>query len=354
MAYSSFRKPSSTDVAQKALVSQATVSYVFSGKSAGLVSAETRERVLEAARELGYRPNSLAKALLKGRTNTVGVFVSYLGSRFHADIVLGAQQVLEEHGYSLLLTASELDHMARASRIEFLMNHRVDALMVIGGFYYTSSAPDWLSSVLAEHTPCVVVDDASCQKFVDCVISDDVDGIRQAVAHLVALGHRRIAYHGGWWTSTTAVERRGGFLSALREHGLDSDSKCCAPIANDAAAVEANLRSLLTDPDRPSAIIAANDHMAGEVVCEAQKLGLSVPRDLALMGYANQEVSWVLDITTIDQRPRQMGKTAALRLVERLRDPEAPPATTRTPVDLLARRSTLDSPPPERAITEEE
>ncbi|HEY3332192.1 MAG TPA: LacI family DNA-binding transcriptional regulator [Capsulimonadaceae bacterium] len=335
------RKPSSIDVAKIASVSQATVSYVLNGKSEGLVSEETRLRVLDAARQVGYRPNNLATALLKGRTNTVGVFTSYLGSRFHADIVLGAQQVLEEHGYSLLLTASELDHMARASRIEFMMNHRVDALMVIGGFYTSATPPDWLDTVLVEKTPCVVVDDASCAQHVDCVVSDDVDGVRQAVAHLAQLGHKRVAYHPGFWNSTTAHERRDGFLQSVAEFGLDPRPEYCPPIPPSRDAEFANIEALITMAVPPTAIITANDHMAGDVIREARRLGRSVPDDIGLVGYANQEISWVMEFSSIDQKPRHMGKVAALRLIDRLSNADSPVEMIRTPVELIARESTL-------------
>ncbi len=334
------RKPSSVDVARLASVSQATVSYVLNGKSEGLVSDDTRERVLAAARSVGYRPNSLAKALLKGQTNTVGVFISYLGSRFHADIVLGAQRAFAEHGYSLLLTASEMDHMARATQIEFMMNHRVDALMVVGGFYHHAEYPDWLNGILAENTPCVVVDDASCDGKLDCIVSDDADGIRQSVNHLADLGHTRIAYHPGAWQSTSAVERRNGFLAAMADRGLAVSDLLCPPIPADKDAELAFIAATLDRSDRPTAVISANDHMVADVMHAAKRLGLSIPGDLVVAGYGNQEISWVLELTTVDQQPKFMGKMAAERLLERLRTGEREPTTLRTPTKLIERMST--------------
>jgi LacI family transcriptional regulator len=329
------------DVARLAAVSQATVSYVLNGKSEGLVSDETRLRVLEAARSVGYRPNGLAQALLRGKTNTVGVFISFLGSRFHADVVLGAQETFDEHGYSLLLTASEVDHMARASRIEFMMNHRVDALMVVGGFYHHAEYPDWLNNVLAGDTPCVVVDDDSCRGKLDCVVSDDIDGIRQTVAHLAELGHRRIAYQPGAWTSSSAVERREGFLAAIADEGVECAELFCPAIPEDKDAELASIHRMLTAGQRPTAIITANDHMVADVVRTARELGLSLHGDLAVAGYGNQEISWVLDLTTVDQQPKHMGKVAAQRLLERLSTGATEPVTTRTPTRLIPRASTI-------------
>lgn len=335
------RKPSSVDVARLASVSQATVSYVLNGKSLGLVSDETRERVLAAARQVGYRPNSLAKALLKGRTNTIGVFVSYLGSRFHADIVLGAQEVFEEHGYSLLLTASETDHLARASRMNFMMDHRVDALMLVGGFYESSGHMGCLDVVLAEQIPCVVVDDGLARGRIDCVVSDDVRGLELSVNHLVSLGHTRIAYLAAPWTSTTASERSTGYHQAMAAAGLSVTLDLCPPSFGHGDAIADLARAMLQRPERPTAIIAANDHMLGFVVKAMRGLGLRTPDDVALVGYANQELSMVLEFTTVDQIPRNMGSRAAKRLLERLEGRELTPETIKTPVSLIVRSSTI-------------
>ncbi|MDR3709220.1 MAG: LacI family DNA-binding transcriptional regulator [Capsulimonadaceae bacterium] len=341
MPETSPRKPSSIDVARAASVSQATVSYVLNGKSAGLVSDETRERVLAAARKVGYRPNSLAKALLKGRTNTIGVFVSFLGSRYHADIVLGAQEVLEEHGYSLLLTASETDHKARASRISFMMNHRVDAILLVGGFYEDMTQPLCLNEAVAERLPCVVVDDAYAHSTVDCVVSDDSQGLALAVNHLKSFGHSRIAYLPAPWKGTTADARINGYIRAMTAAGLDVMPELYAPPAGAGDEIANLALELLRQPNRPTALIAANDHMLGYTVRALRELNLSTPDDVALVGYGNQEIAMVMELTSVDQQPRLMGKSAALRLLARLEQGDMPHQTIQTPVKLVVRASTV-------------
>jgi DNA-binding LacI/PurR family transcriptional regulator len=334
------KKPNSKDVARLARVSQATVSYVLNGKTEGYVSEDNRKRVLDAMRELGYRPNDLAKALLQGRTNTVGAFTCFIGSRFHAEILRGAQEALWEHGYSLLLAISEIDHLATSAHIETLMNHRSDGLLVIGGFQSTSGTPPWLDTVLATKTPCVVVDDVSCAGKLDCVASDDADGIRQAVAHLAATGHSRIAYVPGAWSSTTAEERRAAFATSVDALGLDRAREWFPPIPANPDEEFALFHRMISLAPRPTALVFASDHSASHFIGEAAKRGVHIPGDIAITGYGNEEIGTFRRITTVDQCPRRMGRSAAMRLVERLNGHDLAPETLRTPTSLTVRDTT--------------
>jgi len=222
-----------------------------------------------------------------------------------------------------------------------MMNHRVDALMIVGGFYEATGQADCLDEVLAEKIPCVVVDDRSVWGHIDCVVSDDILGQQLAVNHLVGLGHTRIAYIAAPWKSSTACERTEGYHRAMAAAGLAVTPALCPPPSGHGDEIADLAFDLLKSVNRPTAIIAANDHMLGFVVRAMRALGLRTPEDVALVGYANQEISMAMEFTTIEQMPRLMGKRAATRLLERLRDGDEPPKTITTPVNLIQRASTI-------------
>jgi LacI family transcriptional regulator len=315
------KKPSSKDVARRAGVSQATVSYVFSGRSAGLVSSANRERVLAAAEEIGYRPNGLARSLQTGRTNCIGVFLSYIGSYFHASIVSGAAALLGEHDYKIVIAAAEDNHTVDASKIDFLLSQRVDALMVIGGAYYQDALPDWMRYMQTHKIAGVVVDDKRCAGMIDCVVSDDLGGMRKLVAHLASKGHRRIAALTRVWTSSTALDREEGYRLGLIDCGLPYDEALAIPCCGSKEDIQSAVKRLLALPDPPTALLCPADPLAPIAWSASLRMG----GKLTVTGFGNELSTQQLDLISVDQQPYAMGRTAAQMLLDRLQHPESAP-----------------------------
>ncbi|MBN9021170.1 MAG: LacI family DNA-binding transcriptional regulator, partial [Rhizobiales bacterium] len=206
------------DVAQRAGVAISTVSKVFSGK--GEVMPALRARVLAAAAELGYQPNFLAQSLRRGATDLIGFVASDLADPFSAGIVAGAEAVLRQAGYALLVMGSDRDPGNDAANVRYLSSRRVDAVLVSP----TREDDQGLLGALAEFDGPIVAVESELRGAlpVDTVCADHRQGMRDAVDHLVRLGHRRIAALTGPATRRAGRERQVGLLEALRSHGLEA------------------------------------------------------------------------------------------------------------------------------------
>jgi DNA-binding LacI/PurR family transcriptional regulator len=343
------RRATGKDVAEKAGVSLTTVSFVLNGKADVAISDETRQRVIEAARELGYRPNSLVRGLVRGRTQTIGVIVPRLDSSFHAAVVHGIQSVCDAKGYRILLADSEHGFLHEKREVELLLQYRADGLISVA---LPDDAPNadvrsWVAGLVADRVALVVVDDSTVADLTDCVMADDVLGARMIVEHLIGLGHRRIAHLSAGEAMSSSRDRCAGYLAALAGSGLDADPSLIAGtsyfMSDDEIA--AAFLALLARRPRPTAVFAANDDMAAACISAARARRMRIPTDLAVAGYGDTAAGRILQITTVQQDPVLMGRTAADRLFERLDRPDLPPKRIVLPVEVVPRSSTV---PPRR------
>ena len=343
-------RPSSYDIARRAGVSQTTVSFVLNHRMDKPISTATRERVLRAAHELGYRHNSLARSLIRGTTQTVGLIVPRLDSLFCARIAQGVQDACEEQDYRVLMAHTRHRAEVEARQVNFLLEHRVDGLICVNDEWTVQRMTEWLDDVIAQGVPCVLVDDATFGDRVDCVVSDDQNGGRVATEHLLAMGHRRIAHLRAGTDVRSARDRASGYAAALAEAGLPPDAYLVAGSSFEIEDWRPAIRSLLSGANPPTAIFAANDYVAATVCRMAREFGLLVPDDIAVVGYGDLEVARFLDLSTVNQDPVRLGRVAVERLLKRLADPTLPPETITLPTHLVARGSSVGR---VRAITPE-
>lgn len=321
-------------------MSTATVSRALRGLPG--VSDENRSRVMEAAERLGYVPSPSAAGLASGRTSTVAVVVPHVTQWFFGQVIQGAEEVLRTAGYDLLLYNLAGDPAARHRVFETsLLSKRVDAVLVLG----LRPSPGELARLGSLGRPVAIVG-ADAPGFFAVRIDDGLAG-RIATSHLADLGHRRIGYVGG--STVNAVDftapsaRLAGFRSVVAERGLDAD-----PALEDlgdftvAGGGEAAQR-LLALPDPPTAIFAASDEMAIGVLRAARELGLSVPRDLSVVGIDDHELAAFFDLTTVRQPVREQGRVAAEQVLTQLRARRAtalPPEEVVLPLELVERHTT--------------
>jgi len=333
------RKPSMVDVAKRAGVSQTTVSYVLSGRKDVVIPETTRERIWRAARELGYRPNSLARGLVKGKTQTIGVLMPRMDSSFHALIMDGIQEVCTTADYRVLLADSRHDAELEARQVEMLLEHRVDGIISIA--VAGASSGSWVRMLKREGVPLVIVDEHTFEGEADCVVSDDVTGARAAVEHLIRLGHQRIVHLSAGTDMSAARDRCAGYLAAMREAGIQPREEWVKgdsffmPVER----IHEIVAELLDMPKAPTALFAANDDLAAEAIEVARLRGIAVPQQLAIVGYGNTEVGRHLRLTTVHQDPRRMGQEAARRLMQRLQNPGLPVECILLPTQLVIRES---------------
>lgn len=332
------KRPSSIDVARLAEVSQATVSYVLRGRADKSISEDTRERVLKAASDLGYRPNRLADGVLRGRTSTIGVLMPDFAHSFNAKLLMGLEEAFGQKGYRILIAHSGNSPTREKEQVEMLMEQRVDGLIVATDENTVDDMPKWVADVSRTGVPVCVVDDSRLAGIVDTVVTDDVHGASLATSHLIAQGHTRIGYLGGGERASSSRDRKEGYRRALDAHGIPFDE---ALVVGTGYWVEQDpdLRPILSVKNPPTALFAASDGLACQALARLQEEGESIPDGFAVVGYGNLEWARYTGLSSISQAPEMMGRNAAELLMRRLAGESGAPTTERLPVELIVRRS---------------
>ncbi|MGD9227739.1 MAG: LacI family DNA-binding transcriptional regulator [Desulfobacterales bacterium] len=287
------------DVAKRAKVSIATVSRVLND-SKHKVRPQTRARVLAAVRKLDYRPNALARGLQMKRTMTIGVIIPDISNPYYAEIVRGIQDVADEKGYNILLQNTDRKQERIIKSIHLLREKIVDGVIFSGGIIHENAT----LSALNELRERVVVIGRHEVNFPAALV-DNIGGAAEAIQHLIDLGHRKIAFIGGPKNSATMIDRLKGYESALARNGcpLKKNRLKWGDLTPESGYTVAT--ALLSQKDRPTAIFASNDMMAFGSLHAARKLGLTVPDDVAVVGFDDVALcAFVQPALTTVQIPR--------------------------------------------------
>lgn len=333
------------DVAQRAGVAISTVSKVFSGR--GEVMPALRARVVAAASELGYQPNSVAQSLRRGATDLIGFVSSDLSDPFSAEIVAGAEAILRPAGYALLVMSSGHDPAVDAANVRYLNSRRVDAILVAPS---REDDRELLASLAEYDGPIVVVEGELRGPIpADVVCADHRAGMRDAVEHLVSLGHRQIAALTGPVARRSGRERVAGLLDGLRAHQLEERA---LPITTEhtADAAEAQVLLLLDGSAPPTAIVAGGLKLLIGALRALTRRGVVVGRDIALVGWDDHPLAELSHppIAVVDRDPFGLGAAAATRALARLgrgetRD-DGPSQVEKRPTRFIARPSCMPRP----------
>ncbi len=317
------------DVARLAGVSVSSVSRTLAAPES--VRPGTRERVLRAAAEVGYSPNAAARALTTGRTYNVGLVVPDLANPFFPTVVKAIQSRAREFDYSVLLVDTDEDPTAEVELIRKLVK-QVDGFLLCG-----PRAPDEdLRSFIGE-TPVVTVNRRVGP--IPSVICDHTDGVRQAVGHLAALGHRALAYVGGPRASTVNRERARGLRTMCASMGIELVDLGNATPNFDGGAAAADL--VLAAP--VTAVLAYNDLQALGLVSRFRERGASVPEQISVVGFDDIPLAGQVSprLTTIAQRGDLLGRAAVDLLLDLLQDRVGAAGSRRVmPTQLIVRDST--------------
>ena len=324
------------EVAESAGVSYATVSHVINNTR--VVSPETRQRVLDAMLELNYRPNALARSLRQGKTNTLGLVLPDSANPFFAEISRSIEDEAFNKGYSVFLCNTELDTQRELFYVDVLSKKQVDGIIFVAAGDQTDS----LDYLARERMPVVMIDRNVPNVQMDVVLTDHQLGGFLATQHLLQLGHTRIACIAGPSSITPSAERITGYRNALEQAGIPFDEKLVIRGDYHAQSGMEITHSLIKRGPPPTAIFALNDLMALGALRAAAEAGCSVPRDLAVVGYDDLELSQFTNppLTTIAQPKKEIGMQAVSLLVERITQNGRPPSRLVLPPELIVRRST--------------
>lgn len=305
------------DVALAAGVSKGAVSHALNGNAG--VSDETRARILQVAKDLGWKPSLRAKGLSSAKAFALGLVVArdprLLGSDpFFPAFIAGVESTLIEHDYVLVLTSATGKDKEEQSYRRLAGDGRVDGVILTD-----MRVRDPRIALLQElKLPAVTLNRPDGLSPFPAVCMDDTDGIAEATKHLISLGHRRIAHVGGPQSYIHGCSRRRAWEETLLEAGLEASLFIEADFTASAGA--AATADLLRRKDRPTAIVFANDLMAIAGLSYAQSQGITVPEELSITGFDNTELATFLNpsLTTISADPVRWGRTAAQVLLDQL------------------------------------
>lgn len=334
-------RASIVDVAARAGVSVATVSRAL--RDMPNVSAPTRDRVLRAAAELHYSASPLASGLVTGRVRSVGVVMPYAGRWFFAEVLRGIEEELRGHGYDLVLHVLADDRRRQDFFASLPVRRRVDGILVVA-LPLLAREVEVLRTL---HVPLACV--AELVPGLHGERIDDVSAARQAVQHLVNLGHRRIACIGGDLHGPERFSipglRSEGYRQALSEAGIPAHPEWELDGGYTARGGELAMTALLSLPGgRPTAVFCQSDEMAFGALRALRRSGLRCPDDVSIVGVDDHELAEIFDVTTVAQPVAVQGASAARWVISHLEgaaDPDADPESVSThPARLVLRGST--------------
>jgi LacI family transcriptional regulator len=302
------------DVGRLAGVSSSTVSFVLNENSGQTISNRTRKRVLEAVATLDYRPNRTARGLRTRRTATIGLVTDEIAVEpFAGATILGAHEVVWDHGSLLLVVNTTRDRRIIRDVINELVDRPVDAILFAVMGTRRVVLPDVLKGV-----PSLLINGYTAGNLLPAVLPDDVTGGCRATEMLITAGHRRIAYLTGRAEAWATRARLRGFRSAIDAAGLSPGDQVIRAGNYRVDSGYDLTRQLLTEPDRPTAIMCGNDRMAIGAYLALREAGIEVPRDMSVVGYDDQSDLAARvhpPLSTIRLPYYQMGRWAARQVM---------------------------------------
>ncbi|MHB8657912.1 MAG: LacI family DNA-binding transcriptional regulator [Solirubrobacteraceae bacterium] len=328
-------RPTIIDVARLSGVSKSTVSNVILNAP---VSDQTRTKVLAAIKELGYRPNALARDLKRRRTATVGVMVGDLANPFFGELTTQVEQRMTQAGYATIICDADGSRARERENMELLLEQRVSAVLMM--FF----SGDSTTIEKAERVGVPIVGLSLLDRRFDCVASDDAKGSRLAVRHLAQLGHERIAYVPQQASEPSMNARLRGWRQALKQLDL-LPGPLVALFPSSLRSRFKPLEDVLGGPESPTAYMAANDVTALYLIHRLEAAGVAVPGDASVVGF--DDIALVslrrLALTTVRQPIAELAERGAARVLETIQtgDLRAPGRLQeRLPVELIKRRTT--------------
>ncbi|WP_125614789.1 LacI family DNA-binding transcriptional regulator [Specibacter cremeus] len=335
--------PTISEVADAAGVGRATVARTLGGY--GSVSGPTRERVLRAAKQLGYRPNAIARSMTTGETKTLGVVLADVGNPFFAGVLKAFTDTVHRHGYDVLVLSTDENLAKEADAVGVLVDKQVDGI-VLASAAGRDAPPAHLELVQSRGIPLVLVDRLFDGTDLDTVVINNREAAFEAVSELIGNGHQRIGFVWGPVTVEPATgprqmeaiiarslssdgERLRGYLDALDKAGIEFDTSLVTHVLKNEQQATRAVLGMLALVDPPTAIFATeSDALVGTLLALRQR-GLTYPDDVSLIGFDDSSWATVMSppLSMVAQPLEQLGTVTAECLLERIAADTAPVAT---------------------------
>lgn len=315
------------DVAKKAGVSKTSVSRYLNGKNSGHMSEKTKERIVQAIKELDYQPNSIARSLKQKSTNVIGLVVNDMSNLFFLEIIRGIETELKNSGYNLLVCNSDTNVEMELECLKMLEKRQIDGVILIG-----MNMPVSHIEKIKTEFPIVLMEREPGKTNLDSVRIDNKVGAYAAVSHLIERGHTQIAHIAGPGIAAMAVERKEAYIECMRDHGLEVLPQYIVSGNYKLESGYAGMQSLMALKDKPTAVFCANDYMAMGALRYLMEQGYRVPEDVALVGYDDIMVARMVTppLTTVRQPVWELAGVAARLLIERIEHKDIMPEEGQT------------------------
>ena len=329
------KKVTSLEVAKLAGVSQSAVSRVFTpGASA---SKKTEVKVRKAAKELGYRPNILARSLITGRSRIIGLVVAHLDNYFYPEALELLSNALQKKGYHVLVfmvakTAGSIDDV-----VDEILDYQVDGIILAS----VSMSSNLASRCTSAGVPVILFNRSQDDDTFSAITSDNINGGKKIARFLVAGGHKRIGYIAGWEGASTQHDRETGFVEELKQQGMSLYAREVGNFNADEARQAAH--KMFSGGKIPDAVFVASDHMAFAVMDVLRfEIGLKIPEQVSVVGYDDVPVSsWpAYDLTTIRQPANRMVAETVSMILESIENTKTKPRQIKIDGPLIMRGST--------------
>jgi LacI family transcriptional regulator len=318
------------DVAALAGVSIATASRALA--SDPKVAEPTRNKVLDAAKTLRFRPNSIARDLRSGGVTTaIGYVIGDLVNPWYSQVAAGAEEVFRKAGLELIVATTESDPEREPLVVKTMLERRVQALLIVP----LSDDHAYLEGERQLGTPLIFVDRPPVNLTADSIVLDNQGGMKLAIESLLRNGHRRIALLGGQQSLWTTQQRIEGYLAALNDFGIEFDSELIVHSTSALGELDRAISQLTSLSDPPTALVTTHNRLTvGLLQTHKELLG-----EVALVGFDDFELADLLNISVIAHDPQELGRVAAEITLNRVKNPLGVPQSAVIPTRLIARGS---------------
>lgn len=326
------------DVAERVGVNPSTVSRVLNGDSTLSIREETKNRILEAIKEMGYTPNPIARSLRKKTSDAIGLLIPDITNPFFPEVIKGAETAASEKGLSLILCNTDENSDRERNLVRFLIDRRVDGMLL----FSSRLEDETVSEVEKSGIPYVLVNRGSRSNSGAHVVVDNALGARLAMQHLISLGHCKIAHISGFLYTETGLERLEGYRKSLNAAGLPFDSEYMVEAGFTVQQGYIAMQKLLSLKNPPTAVFAANDLMAMGAMTAITEKGFRVPEDISLVGFDD---IWVAEritpaLTTVKIPLNEMGSLAMQIISDKIEQKEIQDERIILNPELIIRSST--------------
>lgn len=330
-------EPTIHDIARELKISASTVSRALNDNPR--ISLKTKEKIKAVADKLGYRPNTLASNLRNKKSNTIGIVVPLINRHFFSSVISGVEDIAFKAGYNVVISQSNDLAAKEISIVQSMFSNRVDGLIISIAMQSTNF--DHLKLFRRKHIPLVFFDRAVPELETDKIVVDDFAGAFKVTQHLIDQGYKRIAHLAGPQNLTTYLDRKNGYIEALRANEITFDESLINVSTLTSEDGVPAIEKLMSLPNPPDAVFCGNDTTALSIMMYLRDKGIRIPEEVGIVGFSNEPFSKVVSpsISTIIQPGFAMGQKAAELIISKIENKDRNFQTITLPTELVVRES---------------